>query len=137
MEGIQGAVLRVKLRHLENWTEARRAHAARYSDLLMNTPIEAPKTTTDRRHVFHIYAIRTATRAALQRDLHGKEIQTGIHYPIPVHLQPAYAELGYRQGNFPCSEGAAEEVLSLPMFAELTKEQLEDVTSAVRESTNV
>ena len=91
----------------------------------------------DARHVFHVYAIRTANRAALQRDLHRKEIQTGIHYPIPVHLQQAYAELGYRRGSFPSSERAAEEVLSLPMFAELKKEHLEDVTSAVREATNV
>ena len=137
MEGIQGAVLRVKLRHLEHWTEARRAHADRYRELLDNTPVEAPKTMTNVRHVFHVYAIRTANRAALQRDLQRKEIQTGIHYPIPVHLQQAYAELGYRQGSFPSSERAAEEVLSLPMFAELKKEQLEDVTSAVREATNV
>jgi len=137
MEGIQGAVLRVKLRYLENWTEARRANADRYSELLVNTPVEAPKTMMDRRHVFHIYAIRTANRAALQRDLHAKDIQTAIHYPIPVHLQQAYAELGYRRGSFPSSERAAEEVLSLPMFAELTKKQLDDVTSAVREATNV
>ena len=91
----------------------------------------------DARHVFHIYAIRTANRAALQRELLAKGIQTGIHYPIPVHLQQAYAELRYRRGSFPCSERAAEEVLSLPMFAELTKEQLETVASAVREAISV
>ena len=90
MEGLQGAVLRIKLRHLETWTEARRANAARYSELLMKSPVETPETMAYARHVYHIYAIRTPQRAALQQALQAKGIETGIHYPIPVHLQRAY-----------------------------------------------
>jgi len=122
LEGMQGSVLRVKLPHLERWTEARRAHARHYSELLASSGIPTPFERPDVRHVYHIYAVRTARRAELQRALHAAGIQTGIHYPIPVHLQPAYAELGYRRGDFPHAERAADEVLSLPMYAELLPE---------------
>lgn len=131
MEGIQGAVLGVKLRYLEAWTEARRAHAARYRELLQPAGIRVPREMRYARHVYHIYAIRTPHRAELQARLTGAGIQTGIHYPIPVHLQPAYAGLGYRRGDFPQAEKAAEEVLSLPMFPEMTEEQIETVAAAM------
>jgi dTDP-4-amino-4,6-dideoxygalactose transaminase len=132
LEGIQGAVLRVKLRHLERWTEARRAAAARYDRLLAGSGIATPLALPHNRHVYHIYAIRTGQRQEWQEALQAQGIATGIHYPIPVHLQPAFAGLGYERGDFPNAERAAAEVLSLPMFPELTAEQCETVCHALR-----
>ncbi len=132
LEGIQGAILRVKLRYLEQWTEARRAAAARYDRLLAGSGIPTPVARPDCRHVYHIYAIRTANRAAWQQALQAQGVQSGIHYPIPVHLLPAYADLGYVRGQFPHSEKAAAEVLSLPMFPELSEAQIDTVCAAVR-----
>jgi dTDP-4-amino-4,6-dideoxygalactose transaminase len=137
LEGIQGAVLRVKLRHLDAWTEARRAAAARYDRLLAGSGVPTPVAMPYSRHVYHIYAIRTAQRQKWQEALQARGIQTGIHYPIPVHLLPAYADLGYRAGQFPHSETAAAEVLSLPMFPELTAEQCETVSRAITELADV
>lgn len=133
LEGIQGAVLRVKLRHLEAWTEARRAAAAHYDRLLSGSGVPTPEAMSYARHVYHIYAIRTANRGVWQDALHAQGIQTGIHYPIPVHLLPAFKDLGYPAGAFPHSERAANEVLSLPMFPEITQAQCETVSAAVRE----
>lgn len=133
LQGIQGAILRVKLRYLEGWTEARRAHAARYDALLAGSGVETPAARPDSRHVYHIYAIRTPRRGDLQVALKAQGIETGIHYPTPVHLLPAHSDLGYSAGDFPCAEAAAAEVLSLPMFAELTEEQIGAVAGAVRE----
>jgi len=132
LEGIQGAVLRVKLRHLEAWTEARRAAAARYDRLFAGSVVPTPQAMPYARHVYHIYAIRTNQRQAWQDALNAQGIQTGIHYPIPVHLLPAFADLGYTASQFPHSEQAANEVLSLPMFPELTEDQCEVVSRAVR-----
>ncbi len=133
LEGIQGAVLRVKLRHLEAWTELRRKAAANYERFLSGTGVAAPRPKHYQRHVFHVYAIRTSRRQAWQDALNSQGIQTGIHYPFPVHLLPAYSDLGYKAGDFPHAELAADEVLSLPMFAELTTEQCETVARAVRQ----
>ena len=133
LEGLQGAVLRVKLRHLEAWTEARRAAAARYDRLFADSGVGTPMAMPHVRHVYHIYAVRTPERQKWQDALQARGIQTGIHYPIPVHLLPAYADLGYKAGQFPHSELAAAEVLSLPMFPELTAEQSETVSRAVKE----
>jgi dTDP-4-amino-4,6-dideoxygalactose transaminase len=132
LEGIQGAVLRVKLRYLEGWTEARRQAAEQYDRLLSGTGVPTPIAMPYARHVYHIYAIRTARRAAWQQALQAQGIQSGIHYPIPIHLLPAYSDLGYTRGQFPHSEKAADEVLSLPMFPELTQSQIETVCAAVR-----
>jgi dTDP-4-amino-4,6-dideoxygalactose transaminase len=131
LEGIQGAVLRVKLRRLEAWTEARRAAAARYDELLADSGVATPKAMSYARHVYHIYAIRVQERALWQDALTAQGIQTGIHYPTPVHLLPAFAELGHVPGDFPHAERAAKEVLSLPMFAELTEAQCVQVARAV------
>ena len=131
MEALQGALLRVKLRHLEDWTLARRAHAARYDDLLKDLPVDLPTVEPERRHVYHIYAVRTQARAELQAALGEREIHTGIHYPIPVHLQPVCADLGGQPGDFPIAERLADEVLSLPMFPELTDEQQVSIAEAV------
>jgi dTDP-4-amino-4,6-dideoxygalactose transaminase len=133
MEGIQGAILRVKLRHLAEWTEARRAHAAVYDRLLAESGVKTPKTMPYARHVCHVYAIRSQERDALQRALAEREIQTGIHYPTPVHLLPAFADLGYHKGDFPVAEAASREVLSLPMYPEISQAQLETVAGAIRQ----
>ncbi|MGO7538928.1 DegT/DnrJ/EryC1/StrS family aminotransferase [Rhizobium ruizarguesonis] len=132
MDAIQGAILRIKLRHLEGWTEARRAHGRRYSLLLggsanLRTPVEI----TDRRHVYHVYAIRSRDRDQLQRVLSEEGIQSGLHYPIPVHLQKAHADLGYKAGDFPISEAAAREVLSLPIYPEMPAWHVDQVAAAL------
>ena len=137
MDGIQGAILRVKLRNLEAWTEARRRHAAHYDELLAGSGVQTPAVMPYARHVYHIYAVRVPQRDALQQVLYKQGIQTGIHYPAPVHLLQAYTDLGYQQGDFPCSEQAANEVLSLPMFPEMSDEQVETVSAAMRDAINV
>lgn len=131
MDGIQGAILTIKLKHLPAWTEARRAHAAAYNKALANTrgvltPIEA----TCARHVYHLYVIRVKQRDALIQALAGQGIMCGIHYPEPLHLQKAYAHLGVGPGSFPVAERVARELVSLPMFPELTP----DDTAAVAEA---
>jgi dTDP-4-amino-4,6-dideoxygalactose transaminase len=131
LEGMQGAILRVKLRHLEQWTEARRAHAARYTELLAGSAVVPPAEMPYARHVYHVYAVRTPCRAELQSRLQAAGVQTGIHYPIPVHLLPAHADLGYGAGQFPIAERMADETLSFPMFAELTAGQVAQVAEAV------
>jgi dTDP-4-amino-4,6-dideoxygalactose transaminase len=131
MDGIQGAILRVKLRHLPAWTDARRAHAKDYDRLLAAHGVATPHQAAYARHVYHVYAVRTSERAALQRTLQSNGIGSGIHYPVPVHLQPAYADLGYALGDFPESERAADEVLSLPMYPELSHTTVEQVAAAV------
>ena len=133
LEGLQGAVLRVKLRHLETWTEARRAAAARYDALFAGSAVATPVASTGNRHVYHLYVIRTGQRQRLQEALLARGVQTGIHYPTPVHLLPAFASLGHHVGDFPHGERAAAEVLSLPMFPELTPAQTAAVANAVIE----
>lgn len=138
MDGIQGAILRVKLRHLDAWTAARRTHAARYSSMLSNLDtVETPVEVAYRRHVYHIYAVRCRDRDALHRALEAEGIQSGLHYPIPVHLQKAHEDLGYRQGDFPVSEAAARTVLSLPIYPEMTARQVEQVVAAVEQDAYV
>jgi dTDP-4-amino-4,6-dideoxygalactose transaminase len=129
MDGIQGAVLRVKLKHLERGNEARRQHAALYGKLLaglkeLRLPVEAP----ERKHVWHVYAVRVRQRDALLERLGKAGIHCGIHYPVPVHLQHAYRELGLGPGSFPVAERCAQEFLSLPMFPELTQQQVQAVS---------
>jgi dTDP-4-amino-4,6-dideoxygalactose transaminase len=131
MDGIQGAVLRVKLRHLEAWTEKRRQVARWYADALDPESVRLPKERPGCRHVYHVYVVRTADREGLRDALARVGIQTGIHYPIPVHLQPAHADLGHRPGDFPIAETVAREVMSLPIFPEMTREQVQTVGAAV------
>jgi dTDP-4-amino-4,6-dideoxygalactose transaminase len=132
MDGLQGAILRVKLRHLDAWTDARRAHAERYDALLANSGVKTPTVMPYSHHVYHIYAVQTQQRELLQQKLNEQGIQTGIHYPIPVHLQAAYSDLGYKLGDFPHSEQAAGRVLSLPMHAELTSAQIHTVAESLQ-----
>ncbi len=133
LEGIQGAVLRVKLRHLDAWTEGRRRHAAGYNELLAGSGIATPVEASYARHVYHVYGVRVPNRDAVQAALQAREIQTGIHYPIPVHLQKAYREFGFGPGDLPVTEKASTELLSLPMFPELERPQVEEVCAAIRQ----
>jgi dTDP-4-amino-4,6-dideoxygalactose transaminase len=137
MEGVQGAILRIKLRHLEAWTEARRAHAAAYTDILTETGLVLPTEIAGNRHVYHVYAVLTSQRQEFMESLSAQGVQTGIHYPIPVHLLPAYADLNYSAGEFPVSERVAEQEVSLPMFPELSAPQIETVMQAAMEFCSV
>ena len=132
LEGIQGAVLSVKLKYLDGWNNLRREHAARYHELLKESGLSLPREMDYARHVYHLYVVQTAERDALQTALSQTGVQTGIHYPIPIHLQPAYAFLGHREGDFPEAERQAARVLSLPMFPELTDGQIREVAENVR-----
>jgi dTDP-4-amino-4,6-dideoxygalactose transaminase len=134
LEGIQAAILRVKLRHLEDWTNARRGHARRYAELLNGCPVRLPQEMPYARHVYHVYTLRAANRDQLRDELLQREIQTGIHYPIPLHLQPAYADLNYGPGDFPEAERACAEVLALPIFPEMSDSQLHEVAAALQQA---
>jgi dTDP-4-amino-4,6-dideoxygalactose transaminase len=134
MEGLQGAILRVKLRHLEQWTEARRGIASQYNLLLADCGVEQPVEMPWARHVYHVYTLRTDERDGLQAALAADGIQTAIHYAEPAHLQPAYADLGYGRGAFPHSEAAAQRVLSLPIYPELSPEAVTAVARAVKKA---
>ena len=132
LEGMQGAILRVKLRHLERWTEARRANAAAYDALLAGSGVVTPPVKPYARHVYHVYAVRVPRRDQVHQALAAAGVQTGIHYPIPVHLQDAYRDERYSEGSFPVSESVAREILSLPMYPELTASQIAEVAAALR-----
>lgn len=133
LDELQAAILRVKLRHLDDWLEARERHARLYDKLLADSPVVCPYVAPEVRHVYHLYVIRTHQREALFTHLHEQHIGVGVHYPTPLHLQPAFARLGYAQGSFPEAEIAAREVLSLPMYAELEGPQIEGVAKALTE----
>ncbi len=136
MEGLQGAILRVKLRHLEKWTEDRRAVAKKYSSLLADCGVERPAEMTWARHVYHVYTLRADDRDSLRAALSADGIQTAIHYAEPAHLQPAYSDLGYGKGAFPQSEAAAKQVLSLPIYPELPAAAIAEVVRAVKKHTS-
>jgi dTDP-4-amino-4,6-dideoxygalactose transaminase len=133
MEGIQGAVLRVKLRNLNSWNVARREKAKIYNELLQGLDIQLPQVESNVHHVFHIYALLLEKRDDLVRFLYSKGINTNIHYPIPVHLQKAYKDLSYKVGSFPIAESIFRRQISLPIFPELSREQCEEVARAIRD----
>jgi dTDP-4-amino-4,6-dideoxygalactose transaminase len=133
MDGFQGAVLDIKLRHLERWTEARIALAHRYLELLADLPIQLPIRRPDRRHVWHLFVARHPARDRLRTELAARGVQTGLHYPIPLHLQGAYRHLGYREGDFPIAEQIGRECLTLPLFPEMTVQQQTAVVDALAE----
>lgn len=124
LDEMQAAVLRVKLRHLNEWNSRRRQIALEYNKLLKDLPLEFPDPGKDGEHVFHLYTILTGNREELRAYLKSRGVETGVYYPTPLHLQPAYADLGYRKGKFPVSESACERNLSLPMYPELSDEQI-------------
>src|SRR5262245_45614691 len=134
MDAFQGAVLSVKLRYLEAWTEARRRLAERYRQLLEELPLTLPVQADGRRHVWHLFVTLTPHRDALKKMLDARGVQTGLHYPIPVHLQKAYRHLGHRLGDFPVSERIGRECLTLPMFPEMTDAQQDAVCEALADA---
>lgn len=137
LDTIQAAILRVKLRHLDLWNTQRGEHAAQYNALLAEAGCAVPQIAASRTHIFHLYMVRLENRAEVQKILADRGISTGIHYPIPIHLQEASASLGYRKGDFPATEKAAERILSLPMYAELTASQCEYVAENLREAIRI
>jgi dTDP-4-amino-4,6-dideoxygalactose transaminase len=130
LDTLQAAVLSIKLPHLDGWNEARRRHADAYAARLAGH-VQTPVAAADVEHIYHLYVIQTGERDALEQRLRARQIQTGIHYPIPAHLQQACVSLGYKAGDFPVTEAAAPRILSLPMFAELTEAQIDYVAAAV------
>ncbi|MHB1309168.1 MAG: DegT/DnrJ/EryC1/StrS family aminotransferase, partial [Limisphaerales bacterium] len=134
MDGIQAAVLRIKLRRLEGWNAARRSHAHRYRRQLAGLPgISLPEEAAYAHHVYHLYAVQLSDRDPILQSLTERGIACGIHYPVPVHLQPAYRSLEYPAGSFPVAEDCARRYLSLPMFPELTEDQVDTVSHALKE----
>ncbi|NLG28820.1 MAG: erythromycin biosynthesis sensory transduction protein eryC1, partial [Chloroflexi bacterium] len=123
----------VKLPHLDAWNQARRDKTARYNALLADAGVTTPVEAAGCRSVYHLYAIEVERRDALLQHLQALGIGAGIHYPIPVHLQPAYADLGYHAGAFPQAEAVAARELSLPLFAEMTDEQQDTIVAAVKQ----
>jgi dTDP-4-amino-4,6-dideoxygalactose transaminase len=132
MDEIQSAILTVKMDYIERWTEARRSLAERYDALLSDLPFARPQPPRYTRHVYHVYAVRLQRRDDALTLLRDAGIGSGIHYPVPVHLQRAYAELGYRAGDFPVTEMLANELLSLPIYPEMLLEQADEVVSTLR-----
>jgi dTDP-4-amino-4,6-dideoxygalactose transaminase len=132
LDTLQAAVLRAKLPLLDDWNEQRRSRARDYERLLHDSAVATPRVGERREHVWHVYAVRAPQRAALRGHLEKRGIGTGIHYPRPIHLQPAYSGLGLREGSFPIAEQLADEVLSLPMYPELPPESVELVAEGIR-----
>lgn len=133
MEGIQGAVLGVKLKHLAEWTAGRRRVAHRYHELLADTPLQLPREADYAESCYHLYVVRHAQRDALKSHLEANQVGCALHYPLPLHLQKCYASLGYKAGDFPVSEKAARECLSLPIYPEMTDAQVQRVASVIKE----
>ncbi|MCP3908324.1 MAG: DegT/DnrJ/EryC1/StrS family aminotransferase [Oceanicoccus sp.] len=136
LDTLQAAVLRVKLGYLDDWNNARRRHAGRYKRLLDSTPLALPLEADYAESVYHLYVVRADNREALMDSLQEQGISTGIHYPIPVHLQPAYQDLGYQSGDFPVSERYAKCILSLPMYPELDRDAIVHVANAIKNFVN-
>jgi dTDP-4-amino-4,6-dideoxygalactose transaminase len=131
LDELQAAILRVKLRHLDHWVETRRRHAHLYGELLAGTSLGVPAERPLNRHAYHLYVVRSNRRDELQQHLKSHQIGTSIHYPLPIHFQLAYRHLGYGAGDFPEAERAAREILSLPLYPELSAEEVRRVASAV------
>lgn len=132
LDTLQTAILRAKLKYLEQWNEARRQNAKLYNQLLQGIDVAIPKEIENVKSVYHLYVIRTKRRDELAKFLSEKNISTAIHYPTPIHLQPAYQDLGYQSGDFPVSEAISKEIISLPMFPELTEEEIKYVVQSIK-----
>jgi dTDP-4-amino-4,6-dideoxygalactose transaminase len=133
MEGIQGAVLDVKLRHLPAWTAARRRIAHRYHGLLASTPLKLPVEAPGIESVYHLYVVRHPKRDRLREHLEARGIGTALHYPLPLHLQKCFADLGHKAGDFPVAEAAAKGCISLPIYPDMSDAQVEYVAAMIRE----
>jgi dTDP-4-amino-4,6-dideoxygalactose transaminase len=134
MEGIQGGILSVKLKYLDRWNDQRRQAAAAYDKALADTDIEIPTEMDYGRHVYHLYVVQSDNRDALRQQLTDAGIESGLHYPTPLHLQEAYRFLGYKHGEFPVTEKVKSRILSLPMYPGIHSEAVERVASELRES---
>ena len=132
MEGIQGATLGVKLKHLTKWTNARRRVAHRYHELLAGTPLQLPREAAWGESAYHLYVVRHPRRDDLKKHLEANGVGCALHYPVPLHLQKCYANLGYQPGEFPVAEKAARECLSLPIYPELTGQQIQRVADVIK-----
>lgn len=132
LDGIQAAILAAKLPHLDAWNESRRQRAARYAELLADTPIVTPAHLPQTEPVYHCYVVRVPEREAILKQLQAAGIGVGVHYPIPLHLQPAYRHLELERGSYPLSEQAAEQVITLPIYAEMSDEQQDEVVAAIK-----
>jgi dTDP-4-amino-4,6-dideoxygalactose transaminase len=133
MEGIQGAVLGIKLKHLDEWTRERRRVAHRYHELLADTPLQLPIEADYAESAYHLYVVRHPQRDDLKKHLEANKVGCALHYPLSLHMQKCYAHLGYKAGDFPVSEKAARECLSLPIFPEITETQIERVSEVIHE----
>jgi dTDP-4-amino-4,6-dideoxygalactose transaminase len=133
LDALQAAILRVKLRHLDRWSEARARNAALYDQLLEGSPVGRPFRDTRARHIYNQYVIRVAERDPMRQHLTERGVGTEIYYPVPLHLQQCFATLGYKNGDLPQSEAAARETLALPIFPELTEEQIRHVAASILE----
>jgi len=131
LDEIQAAILSVKLQYLDKWNERRREIAGKYRSHLENSPCRLPPALPFTKHVYHLFVIRTKKRDLLKNYLEKKGIATGIHYPVPIHLVPSFKSLGYKEGDFPESEKAAKEILSLPMFPELKDSEIVKVAQEI------
>jgi dTDP-4-amino-4,6-dideoxygalactose transaminase len=136
MEGIQGAVLGVKLPHLQKWTDERRRVAHRYHELLKDTPLQLPREAAYAESAYHLYVVRHPQRDKLKEHLDANDVGCALHYPLPLHLQKCYASLGHKPGDFPLAEKAARECLSLPIYPELTDAQIQRVVEVVKDFFN-
>lgn len=134
MDGIQGGILSVKLKCLDMWNDSRRRAAAQYDAALASSDIETPLEMEYSRHVYHLYVVQSENRDALRESLSRADIETGLHYPTPLHLQQAYRSLGYRSGDFPVTEKLTQRILSLPMYPGITPEIVERVAAEILES---
>jgi dTDP-4-amino-4,6-dideoxygalactose transaminase len=137
MDGVQGGILAVKLRHLDHWNEQRRQAAAQYREALADTDIVLPAELSGNRHIYHLFVIQADDREALRHHLQEAGIESGLHYPIPLHLQEAYHSLGYRQGSFPVAEAIVSRILSLPMYPGISSEAVARVAAEIMETCNV
>ncbi|HZX09918.1 MAG TPA: DegT/DnrJ/EryC1/StrS family aminotransferase, partial [Acidobacteriota bacterium] len=133
LDTLQAAVLSVKLPYLDKWNESRRSSAHLYTNLLSDFKVITPEEAPLCKHVYHLYVIRTSKRNELKEYLETNGILCGIHYPLPVHLQPAFLDLGYKKGDFPITEKYAQELLSLPIYPELSRDQIRYVVKKIRE----
>ncbi|MBI5219576.1 MAG: DegT/DnrJ/EryC1/StrS family aminotransferase [Bacteroidia bacterium] len=132
LDTLQAAILLIKMKYLQQWTEQRILNSQLYDKMLKNPDITLPERSQYKKHVYHIYSISTKQREKIITALKENHISYGIHYPLPLHLQPAYRHLGYKDGDFPVAEALSKEFLSLPMYAELTKEQIEFIGNVVK-----
>jgi dTDP-4-amino-4,6-dideoxygalactose transaminase len=133
LDEMQAAILRVKLRHIDDWNQQRRVLADQYSELLADSGVGVPAEGPDARHVYHLYIVRVKDRERVQQELKEQGVPTAIYYPQPLHLAEPLLHLGYQSGDFPVAEQASDETLALPFFPEMTNEQMHGTVDVLKE----